>query len=1132
MGQRHGFDHFRPNCELLESRENPANLIWLEQSFDDTPPGSLPAEWRQWNSRGTGQFEVSAAAAWDGRQSLSSRNSMPQASRAWINQVFPADFGIAAHFLLNSPQPMQLFARGSNVDGFLPTYYAVSLTRGLRLELLRVVNGHARTLAVVQTNVPLNNSWVRVALKPVGSQIAVQLFRHDTGQFLNARGSWQSAQTDAILVEDDAIPGGGFMGIHRPDRNGGAVFVDQVQVLAPNGRESFDTTPPRSLPRGWSEWSSHASAAFRTSSATSFSPQQSLASNSTVSTATARAWLSQTAPQNVQVAASVPLDSAIPLRLLVRGSRLDSPAPSYYALNITRGVEVAIICCDKGTVTELAKIRSNTYVSNVWVRASLTVVDDRLHAVVYRLDTGQFLRPDGQWQTGFIRALDVQDRRITGAGFIGLERPALYAGTVSVDDFEMSTADGDVTPPVVRIDSPSPGATVTGAIVVRSTATDAGTIDRTEFWIQGQLRHVTTQNPAEWNLDSTTLANGRQTILVRAYDLAGNVGQAEIEIQVRNDSVPPPTIPRHYPHIRIAMLAYSGTPFTEYEYRLLRESVDLVIPHPQYLKLIDDRAPNTPQLLYTNVSNIYGSLLTDWLAFADANGFDREAAFYHASQPIAWSGASPASMPVNWFWAVFRGADMSRLTDLTGASRNSAAGDTPFGTLGESLFLGYPERFREVNFNLFLGRSNGWSGVFEYVSKVDSLGRPTEWKPLNLNLDTTQLLARSGRIEFDPPRDWRPSRIGNSPSLYYIRIRTTQGGNPPVGTSILGRNYSQSNGASSPRGIIPVFDTAADVNNDGYLNDAEYARRAAGKDARFLYESRVFYPHYGEQRFVVNPSSPELRSWFVDYHVRFLDQHRLADGLFVDNSGGRFPLTNQPLVEPSQSYAEDYAGLLNAINRRIFPRWLAANTAGGGAETDAVVRQVPMWFEEFAIRPLAHNYSQFLDLAAMLKRRQSVKTPAPYVVLDTLPTGGSPTDPRTLLASLAYYYLLADPNHTFLLLNGGFRPNSSWSEHWVPAAAYNIGRPRGEFSLFASGKDPGNGQLTYHVYQREYDHALVLYKPLSYTPGRGNGTLADGTATVHALNGSYRILNALGQLSAPVTSVRLRNGEGVILIKT
>ncbi|MCX7700636.1 MAG: hypothetical protein N2039_07140, partial [Gemmataceae bacterium] len=219
MGQRHGFDHFRPTCELLESRENPANLIWSEHSFDDTPPGSLPAEWRQWNSRGTGQFEVSAAVAWDGRQSLSSQNSMPQASRAWINQVFPADFGIAANFFLNSPQPIHLFARGSNVDGFLPTYYAVSLTRGLRLELLRVVNGHARTLAVVQANVDLNNSWVRVALKPVGSQIAVQLLRHDTGQFLNARGSWQSAETDAILVEDHAIPGGGFLGIHRPDRN-------------------------------------------------------------------------------------------------------------------------------------------------------------------------------------------------------------------------------------------------------------------------------------------------------------------------------------------------------------------------------------------------------------------------------------------------------------------------------------------------------------------------------------------------------------------------------------------------------------------------------------------------------------------------------------------------------------------------------------------------------------------------------------------------------------------------------------------------------------------------------------------------------------------------------------------------
>jgi hypothetical protein len=73
--------------------------------------------------------------------------------------------------------------------------------------------------------------------------------------------------------------------------------------------------------------------------------------------------------------------------------------------------------------------------------------------------------------------------------------------------------------------------------------------------------------------------------------------------------------------------------------------------------------------------------------------------------------------------------------------------------------------------------------------------------------------------------------------------------------------------------------------------------------------------------------------------------------------------------------------------------------------------------------------------------------------------------------------------------------------------------------------------LTYKIYQRSYGNALVLYKPLSYQVGVGTGTLANATATTHALNGTYRILNADGTLSGPVTSVTLRNGEGAILIR-
>jgi hypothetical protein len=236
--------------------------------------------------------------------------------------------------------------------------------------------------------------------------------------------------------------------------------------------------------------------------------------------------------------------------------------------------------------------------------------------------------------------------------------------------------------------------------------------------------------------------------------------------------------------------------------------------------------------------------------------------------------------------------------------------------------------------------------------------------------------------------------------------------------------------------------------------------------------------------------------------------------------------------EPTDTFSNDYGELLKEISLAIAPRWVMANTSGGQGDADGVVRGIAGYYEEFAIRPLAHNYQQFEDLAAQVDHRDGLRRPSPFAILDSLPTGGSPTDPRTQVATLAYYYLLADPVTTFLNFYGGFEPATSWSRHWSPAAAYNVGQPRGDWSLFATAADPSNRALTYRVYQRQYSGALVLYKPLSYSRALSrSGTLANATATTHRLTGTYRPLRADGTLGAPTTTVTLRNGEGAILIK-
>src|SRR5205085_614598 len=103
------------------------------------------------------------------------------------------------------------------------------------------------------------------------------------------------------------------------------------------------------------------------------------------------------------------------------------------------------------------------------------------------------------------------------------------------------------------------------------------------------------------------------------------------------------------------------------------------------------------------------------------------------------------------------------------------------------------------------------------------------------------------------------------------------------------------NGGTS--GVIPVFDSAADLNHDGYLNDAEYAQRALGDNARFLYQSRLLAPNYGQMRFATNPSSGGFRTFEVNYLAQLLNGLPNADGLFVDNSDGRPPASASQVVE-------------------------------------------------------------------------------------------------------------------------------------------------------------------------------------------------------------------------------------------
>ena len=781
----------------------------------------------------------------------------------------------------------------------------------------------------------------------------------------------------------------------------------------------------------------------------------------------------------MQVESSVYLNSLIPAQVLARGTNLNTTTPSYYAVSVSQGLDLKLLRVQNGNTTTLGEVKSSSWVANQWVQVSLFANGNNLRAQVQNSNTGQYLNASGQWQTSQTWALNLTDSAITTGGEVGLGRLASYTGQVNFDDFSYGAVTVNNQPPAVTINAPAAGTTVSGVTPVQVGATDSGGVTRVEFYVDNVLRAVDTTAPYTWNFDTTTVANGTHTLTVKAYDSAQNIGQASVTFTTQNDfsPLPQPTIPRHFlqhppRRHRLQRRLDAATPI---RHRVAAKHGGSGHCRPDISQPTErSSSEHTGVDLHQCVEHLpelahgLGRLRGCARLLARGSLLPR-----NAGDAVFRRGGS--TQPVNWFWGVYTGG--ATLTNRT--SQAHAGGGVAFGSVGQSVYIGYPEEFWEINLALTSGASNGWSGVLEYPTAVDSAGNPTAWAPLTTLSNTTAGLTQSGQITFNPPTDWKPASIGGSAPLYYVRIRTTMAGTAPVANTILGDDYTNSNGTTS--GVIPAFDSAADTNHDGYLDPTEYANRAPGMNARFAYQSRLFT--YGPMRFATNPGDAAFRSWAIDYDVRYLNSNPQAAGLFMDNSSGNAPAAAGSVIEPVGTYATDYASLLYEIDRAIAPHWIIANTAGGGANANPTIQDVQGYFEEFAIRPLANNYQQFESLAAQVASRSALASPAPYAVLDSYPQGGAPTDPRTEMSTLAYYYLLADPNTTFLDYDGGYDTTGAWSQHWFPAMDDNIGQPTGSWSQFATGVDPSNSALTYRIYQRSYTNALVLYKPLSY----GNG---------------------------------------------
>jgi hypothetical protein len=102
----------------------------------------------------------------------------------------------------------------------------------------------------------------------------------------------------------------------------------------------------------------------------------------------------------------------------------------------------------------------------------------------------------------------------------------------------------DFTPPTATVTSPLAGATVSGTVQVRATATDNVGVTSLQIQLDGvNLGPAGASSPVTVSWNTTLSAAGTHRLSAIARDLAGNVGtSADVQVTVNNAAPPPPAL--------------------------------------------------------------------------------------------------------------------------------------------------------------------------------------------------------------------------------------------------------------------------------------------------------------------------------------------------------------------------------------------------------------------------------------------------------------------------------------------------------------------------------------------------------------------------------------------------------------
>lgn len=125
----------------------------------------------------------------------------------------------------------------------------------------------------------------------------------------------------------------------------------------------------------------------------------------------------------------------------------------------------------------------------------------------------------------FAPAVTDYDGGATAPLLAGADSPS--SGTVPVRPSPSPEAERDNLRPFVKVTSPVPGASVSGRVILRASATDNVGVTGVSFWVDSyRVGTATRQADGSWavSVDSRKYPNRRVTLQARAVDTAGNEG--------------------------------------------------------------------------------------------------------------------------------------------------------------------------------------------------------------------------------------------------------------------------------------------------------------------------------------------------------------------------------------------------------------------------------------------------------------------------------------------------------------------------------------------------------------------------------------------------------------------------------